>query len=99
MKRKLRLNTLLLLAALPLGALAAEPPMSPAGAKPAADPAASQGMGANPAPMFTQLDANHDGLITKDEAKRSADTIARFDKLDTNHDGKISTAEWAAGNK
>jgi hypothetical protein len=44
--------------------------------------------------MFARLDANHDGVVTRDEA--IADATARFDKVDTNHDGKIDQAEIAA---
>ena len=43
---------------------------------------------------FTRLDANKDGVVTRDEAIAAA--TARFDKLDTNHDGKIDQAEMAA---
>lgn len=43
---------------------------------------------------LARLDANHDGIVTRDEAVAAA--TARFDKLDTNHDGKIDQAETAA---
>ena len=88
------LATFMLLAAAPLAVLAAEPSRD-----------TSQGMGqsatsqGNEPPMFKELDKNHDGQISKSEAKRSADTVARFKELDTNHDGKISVAEWEAANK
>lgn len=81
------------LIAFPLAALAAEP--QAAGAK---QPAGAQGpIAADPPPMFQQLDANHDGYISRDEAKRSADVSARFVKLDTNHDGKVSVEEFIKG--
>lgn len=41
--------------------------------------------------MLTRLDANHDGVITREEATTAAD--ARFDRLDANHDGKIDQTE------
>lgn len=44
--------------------------------------------------MLAKLDANHDGVITRDEAIAAA--TARFDRLDTNHDGKIDQTEIAA---
>lgn len=47
-------------------------------------------------PLFNELDTNKDGYITRDEAKRSADTTARFDEIDTNRDGRISVSEWKA---
>jgi hypothetical protein len=97
MKRKFNLNTLLLLAALPLGALAAAP-AAPTGNM-QADPPAATTKKMDPAPLFTGLDSNHDGFVTTDEAKRSADVTARFATLDANHDGKISAAEYTKGMK
>lgn len=44
--------------------------------------------------MFAKLDANHDGVITRDEAIAAAD--ARFAKDDTNGDGKITKDEIEA---
>jgi len=41
--------------------------------------------------MLARLDANHDGVITRDEATAAAD--ARFDRLDVNHDGKLDQSE------
>ncbi|HEU4958818.1 MAG TPA: hypothetical protein VFT56_00280 [Sphingomonas sp.] len=44
--------------------------------------------------MLARLDANHDGVITREEATAAA--LARFDRADTNHDGKIDQSEIAA---
>jgi hypothetical protein len=44
--------------------------------------------------MFARLDANHDGVVTREEATAAA--LARFDRADTNHDGKIDQSEIAA---
>lgn len=44
--------------------------------------------------MFAKLDANHDDVITRDEAIAAAD--ARFAKDDTNGDGKITKDEIEA---
>ena len=44
--------------------------------------------------MFAKLDANHDGVVTRDEATAAA--LARFDRADANHDGKIDQSEIAA---
>ncbi len=41
-----------------------------------------------------RADANHDGVVTKDEML--ADVDARFNQVDTNHDGKISPEERQA---
>lgn len=92
MTRKLSLSTLLLLGVLPLGTLAAEPAQQPARGAPTA-PAARE----EPAPLFLQLDTNHDSYVTKEEAKRSAEVTARFNELDADHDGRISAAEFKRG--
>jgi uncharacterized protein involved in copper resistance len=94
MKVNARITALFLLAAAPLAALAAQPAATPAG-----DPAARTTTAAMdpPAPLFQQLDVNHDGFIAPEEAKRSAEVTARFKELDTNHDGKISVAEFNKG--
>jgi len=47
---------------------------------------------------FDQLDANHDGFLTKDElrAAHKAQREAHFAKIDTDGDGRISLAEAQA---
>lgn len=94
MKYKTSIATVLLLGALPVAALAANPAEQSSGASPAQSAAAAPDQ---VPPMFKQLDSNHDGYITKAEAARSADVTARFDQLDANHDGKISLAEYSNG--
>lgn len=86
MKRNHTLATLLVLGTLPMAAIAADPaPSAAAAAKEA------------PAPLFTQLDANKDGYLTKEEAKRSAEVTASFSKLDADRDGKIAANEFRMG--
>lgn len=94
MKRQPKIFTLLLCAALPLAAIAAEPAPSPlpAVSPPAADVAKEQ-----TPPLFEQLDSNHDGYVSKDEAKRSAEVTARYKELDSDRDGRISAAEFRKG--
>lgn len=92
MKRTLSLSALLLLGALPLGALAAQHAQAPASIPPAAAPVQT------PA-IFSQLDLNQDRFVTLEEAKRSADVSARFKTLDANGDGKISADEFKKGEK
>lgn len=97
MKTRTRLATLcVVLATLPLGAIAADPAPATGGMPaPAATPAPGAApAGAQAAPIFEQLDGNRDGFVTKDEAKRSADVTARFKELDADRDGKISAAEF-----
>lgn len=97
MKRNASLITLLLLGTLPMAAVAADPAQAPAGGQATQSaPGAPAGKEA-PAPLFTQLDTNHDGYVTKDEAKRSADVTARFAMLDADRDGKISASEFRNG--
>jgi Ca2+-binding EF-hand superfamily protein len=84
----------------------------PAQAAPAANTKAEQPLTramvqSRVAAMFSKLDANHDGFITKDElstveAQRAQNIEERaakfdpskiFDRIDANHDGKITLAE------
>jgi Ca2+-binding EF-hand superfamily protein len=46
--------------------------------------------------LFKQLDINHDGLISRQEAAPSPFLAKHFDAIDTNHDGQISRAEMKA---
>ncbi|NYT39875.1 EF-hand domain-containing protein [Sphingomonas sp. R-74633] len=59
-----------------------------------AAPAFAQDAPKHGAKMFDQMDADKDGVITKDEY--NADIAARFAKIDTNKDGKISADERTA---
>jgi len=109
MKSTISLVALVLAGALPIGALAADPPKSPAATEPApmpAQPAPDAGKAAPPEagktempPMFKELDLNKDGQVSKDEAKRSADVLARFETLDSDHNGKVSLVEWNTSEK
>ena len=87
MTRNARFATILLLAAAPLAALAADPNPAPAAGQTEAPP------------MFKELDKNHDGMIDQTEAKKSADVTARFSTLDSNKDKRISVSEWQAGDQ
>lgn len=90
---KVSINTLLLLAALPMSALAADPATSGANEAPIDMPATSAGIKVDP--LFNQLDSNHDGYVSKEEAKRSAGVTASFDSMDSNRDGAISASEFS----
>lgn len=45
---------------------------------------------------FAKLDRNHDGYISKSEAKRDRKLAKDFDSFDLNHDGKLNRAEYLA---
>ena len=45
---------------------------------------------------FEALDRNHDGYISRDEAKDAAELNTRFSELDANNDGKLSHDEYSA---
>jgi len=42
---------------------------------------------------FRSLDTNKDGVISRDEAKRSAELAKRFNEMDKDGDGKLSLQE------
>jgi Ca2+-binding EF-hand superfamily protein len=44
--------------------------------------------------MITAADANHDGVVTRDEMAHAPTTM--FDMADTNHDGYVDQTELAA---
>ena len=45
---------------------------------------------------FEALDKNHDGYISRDEAKDASELNTRFSELDANNDGKVSRDEYEA---
>lgn len=97
MKYKIDLATLFLVGALPLAAIAAEPTQPPAAGQAAKDAATAPASKEEPPPLFRELDSKHDGYVTKDEAKRSAEVTARFKELDSDHDGRIAVVEYRKG--
>ena len=83
----MRLQPLVLLTLLSCAA-----PAALAQSAPAAD--ATQTTAASPAQERQPLDANHDGVITREEAQSHPGVAKHFDQLDTNHDGKIDRSEF-----
>ena len=59
-------------------------------------PALAQG-GASDRPTITDLDANGDGAITREEAQ--APQLQRFTETDTNNDGAVSFEEMEAAHE
>ena len=45
---------------------------------------------------FQDLDANRDGQISLEEAKKAPEVSKKFVQADTNQDGKLDAAEFAA---
>jgi len=45
---------------------------------------------------FKDLDTNHDGKISREEANKSPDVSSKFTQADANKDGKLDAAEFAA---
>lgn len=88
------LSMLILVLSMPLARAAAEdeprttPYNDPAVAEAAAPSRCSS--------MFEILDANRDGYISNEEAKKSAETTATWKSLDGNADNRISFAEYCA---
>lgn len=44
---------------------------------------------------FSQIDSNHDGKISQEEAKTYADLANKFASVDSNHDNAVDEAEFA----
>jgi Ca2+-binding EF-hand superfamily protein len=47
--------------------------------------------------VFTRVDVNGDGKLSREEAERLPAIAAMFDKLDADHDGQLTLAEFAVG--
>ena len=45
---------------------------------------------------FQSLDSDHDGFISREDAKNMPDLIRVFDKFDTDHDGRLSQMDFEA---
>lgn len=82
------LLALTLASVLPLAASAAEPAPAQVGPGAATQP-----------PMFSELDRDHDGQLSREEAAAAPQVDAAFEKLDGDHDGRLSLAEWNSGAK
>ena len=87
--------------ALPVAALASAGGDNIVVAQASANPpgTASPGSGATTgSARFDELDKNHDGFISRDEARDAAELNTRFSELDKNNDGKLSREEYDAVN-
>ncbi|SHE93436.1 EF-hand domain-containing protein [Thermomonas hydrothermalis] len=84
-----RLHLMLLALTTTMASAAAIAQVAPPPAPPAAPPAP-------PASPMQRVDANGDGVITRDEAAKFPRLAARFDQLDKNKDGKLTSDELPA---
>lgn len=66
------------------------PPPAPAPVSPAPSGARAAGKG------FKALDANHDNMISREEARMRPRLIKNFDAIDTSKDGQLSRGELKA---
>lgn len=75
------------------------PPAAPQVAPPAA-PAPALAPGEKPQRLphdkFAQIDTNHDGAISRDEAAAAPMLSSKFDEIDADHDGRVMPAELKA---
>ena len=46
--------------------------------------------------VFTKLDTDKDGMVSKKEASKNKALTAKWDTLDSNKDGKLDQGEFAA---
>jgi len=45
---------------------------------------------------FQSLDTDHDGFISREDAKKIPDLVRIFDRFDTDHDGRLSHVDFEA---
>jgi hypothetical protein len=65
-----------------------------------ANAAGTQPSTMTPSPAFEQVDANKDGVVTREEATMAkALQNTSFDSADQNKDGKLNRAEYDAASK
>lgn len=77
------------------------PSSSPSSSPSTTSPSPSGGAGAGASAgasgdVFTKLDSDKDGMVSKKEASKNKDLTGKWDTLDTNKDGKLDQGEFAA---
>ena len=86
MRNRFSVLLILLSCGVPAAFAQSAPPAGSAGTPPA---------GHRHPPVWT-LDANHDGMLSRDELQSRPGLLKRFDEIDANHDGYIDRNEWRA---
>lgn len=65
---------------------------SPSSTSPSSSSPSTSGSG----DVFTKLDTDKDGMVSKKEAAKNKELTAKWSTLDTNKDGKLDQGEFAA---
>ena len=55
-----------------------------------------RGTSLDPHGRFDELDVNHDGYVSRDEARNADELNTRFSELDRDNDGKLTRQEYNA---
>lgn len=55
-----------------------------------------RGTSLDPHGRFDELDVNHDGYVSRDEARNAEELNTRFSELDRDNDGKLTQQEYNA---
>ena len=63
---------------------------------PSTSPSTSTAPAGGTGEVFTKLDADKDGMVSKKEASKNKELTSKWDTLDTNKDGKLDQGEFAA---
>jgi hypothetical protein len=82
-------------AGLAVAQISPPPPSTPPGgsSSPSTSPDGGAAAGGD---VFTKLDSDKDGMVSKKEASKNKNLTAKWDTLDTNKDGKLDQGEFSA---
>lgn len=98
MNRKSLLGiSLALISGAALAQMGGTPPSDTTSPTTGGDVTTGAGIGASGNADFMKLDANADGKLSKDEAKKDAKVAKNWKTLDVDKDGSLSELEFSAG--
>ena len=83
-------------AGLAVAQISPPPPSTPPSSPSTSPSAAPSGGATGTGDVFTKLDSDKDGMVSKKEASKNKDLTSKWDTLDTNKDGKLDQGEFAA---